>query len=99
MVCLLNSYLYVMFRSCFESLASVVPIKLVCAARCGTPRIVAHRTYMGSCGGKNDWQFSNPRIDTARHTCHFWWRIGLGQAIDRLILGLADCFSELMNYT
>ena len=64
MVCLLNSYLYVMFRSCFESLASVVPIKLVCAARCGTPRIVAHRTYMGSCGGKNDWQFSNPRIDT-----------------------------------
>ena len=65
MVCLLNSYLYVMFRSCFESLASVVPIKLVCATRCGTPCIVAHRTYMGSCGGKNDWQFSNPRIDTA----------------------------------
>ena len=64
MVCLLNSYLYVMFRSCFESLASVVPIKLVCATRCGTPCIVAHRTYMGSCGGKNDWQFSNPRIDT-----------------------------------
>ena len=64
MVCLLNSYLYVMFRSCFESLASVVPIKLVCAMRCGTPCIVAHRTYMGSCGGKNDWQFSNPRIDT-----------------------------------
>ena len=63
--CLLNSYLYVMFRSCFESLASVVPIKLVCATRCGTPCIVAHRTYMGSCGGKNDWQFSNPRIDTA----------------------------------
>ena len=29
MVCLLNSCLYVMFRSCFESLASVVPIKLV----------------------------------------------------------------------
>ena len=29
MVCLLNSCLYVMFRSCFESLASAVPIKLV----------------------------------------------------------------------
>ena len=35
-----------------------------CAAHCGAPRIVAHRTYMGSCGEKNDWQFSNPRIDT-----------------------------------
>ena len=46
MVCLLNSCLYVMFRSCFESLASVVPIKL-CA-----PYIAAHRTYMGSCGKK-----------------------------------------------
>ena len=52
-----------MFRSCFDSLASVVPIKLVRAAHCGAPRIAAHRTYMGSCG-KNDWQFSNPRIDT-----------------------------------
>ena len=39
MVCLLNSCLYVMFRSCFESLASVVPIKLVCDA----PRIAARR--------------------------------------------------------
>ena len=68
MVCLLNSCLYVMFRSCFESLESVVPIKLVraarCAAHCGAPRIAAHRTYMGSCRKKNDWQFSNPRIDT-----------------------------------
>ena len=74
MVCLLNSYLYVMFRSCFESLASVVPIKLVCATRCGTPCIVAHRTYMGSCGGKNDWQFSNPRIDTASMLCMYPWK-------------------------
>ena len=45
--------LYVMFRSCFESLASVVPIKLVRAAHCGAPRIApriaAHSTYMGSC--------------------------------------------------
>ena len=65
MVCLLNSCLYVMFRSCFESLASVVPIKLVRAAHCGAPRIAEHRTYMGSCRKKNDWQFSNPRIDTA----------------------------------
>ena len=64
MVCLLNSCLYVMFRSCFESLASVVTIKLVRAAPCGAPRIAAHRTYMGSCRRK-DWQFSNPRIDTA----------------------------------
>ena len=64
MVCLLNSCLYVMFRSCLESLASVVPIKLVRAAHCGAPRIAAHRTYMGSCRKKNDWQFSNPRIDT-----------------------------------
>ena len=35
-----------------------------CAAHCGASRIAAHRTYMGSCR-KNDWQFSNPRIDTA----------------------------------
>ena len=52
MVCLLNSCLYVMFRSCFESLASVVPIKLVRAAHCGAPRIAAHRTHMGSCRKK-----------------------------------------------
>ena len=52
MVCLLNSCLYVMFRSCFESLESVVPIKLVRAAHCGAPRIAAHRTYMGSCRKK-----------------------------------------------
>ena len=52
-----------MFRSCFESLASVVPIKLVRAAHCGAPRIVVHRTYMGSCREKNYCQFSNPRID------------------------------------
>ena len=43
MVCLLNSCLYVMFRSCFESLASVVTIKLVSAAHCGAPRIVVRR--------------------------------------------------------
>ena len=47
-----NSCLYVMFRSCFESLASVVTIKLVSAAHCGAPRIAAHRTYMGSCRKK-----------------------------------------------
>ena len=52
MVCLLNSCQYVMFRSCFESLASVVPIKLVRPAHCGAPRIAAHRTYMGSCWEK-----------------------------------------------
>ena len=61
MVCLLNNCLYVMFHSCFESLASVVPIKLVRAAHCDVPRralqcaasrIAAHRTYMGSCGKK-----------------------------------------------
>ena len=51
MVCLLNS-LYVMFRSCFQSLASVVPIKPVRAAHCGARRIAAHRTYMGSCRKK-----------------------------------------------
>ena len=51
-----------MFRSCFESLASVVTIKLVRAAHCGAPRI-AVRTW--AVVGKNDWQFSNPRIDTA----------------------------------
>ena len=43
MVCLLNSCLYVMFRSCFESLASVVTIKLVRAAHCGVPRIAVCR--------------------------------------------------------
>ena len=48
-LCLLNSCPYVMFRSCFESLASVVPIKLLRAAHCCAPRISAHRTYMGSC--------------------------------------------------
>ena len=51
MVCLLNSCLYVMFRSCFESLASVVPIKLVRAAHCGAPRIATHRTYTGPYAG------------------------------------------------
>ena len=66
MVGLLNSCLYVMFRSCFESLASVVTIKLVRAAHCGAPRI-AVRTW--AVVGKNDWQFSNPRIDTvSRHS-------------------------------
>ena len=39
MVCLLNSCLYVLFRSCFGSLASVVPIKLVRSAHCGASRI------------------------------------------------------------
>ncbi len=39
MVCSLNSCLYVMFHSCFESLASVVPIKLVRAVHCGTPYV------------------------------------------------------------
>ena len=43
MMCLLNSCLYVMLRSCFESLASVVPIKLVRAAHCGAPRIAVRR--------------------------------------------------------
>ena len=51
----------------FESLASVVPIKLVRVAHCDVPRITAHRTYMGRCGLKNDWQFYNPRIDTDCH--------------------------------
>ena len=43
MVCLLNSCLCVMFRSCLESLASVVPIKLVSSAHCGAPRIAVRR--------------------------------------------------------
>ena len=44
MVCLLNSCLYVISRSYFESLASVVPIKLVrSAAHCGAPRIAVRR--------------------------------------------------------
>ena len=51
-VFILNSCRYVMFRSCFESSASVVPIKLVRAAHCGAPRIATHRTYMGSCRKK-----------------------------------------------
>ncbi len=58
MVCLLNSCLYVMFRSCFESLASVVSIKLV-------RRALRHTVRTWAVVGKNDWQFSNPRIDTA----------------------------------
>ena len=70
MVCLLNSCLYVMFRSCLESLASVVPIKLVRSAHCGAPRIAVrralrHTVHTWAVVGKNDWQFSNPRIDTA----------------------------------
>ena len=87
MVCLLNSCLYVISRSYFESLASVVPIKLVrsaahcgapriavrralrCAAHCGAPRIAVRRALRHTVRtwavvGKNDWQFSNPRIDT-----------------------------------
>ena len=92
MVCLLNSCLYVMFRSCFESLASVVPIKLVRAAHCGAPRIAVRRAFRHTVRtwavvGKNDWQFSNPRIDTVpkayimelkvpglwgRNVCYIW---------------------------
>ena len=58
-----------MFCSCFESLASVVPIKLVCAAHCGAPRIAVrhalrHTVRTLAVVGKNNWQFSNPRIDT-----------------------------------
>ena len=71
MVCLLNSWLYVTFHSCFESLARVVPIKLVRAAHCGVPRralrCAAHcgTPYVhGQLWEKNDRQFSNPRIDT-----------------------------------
>ena len=41
MVCLLNSYLYVMFRSCFESLASVVPSNW-CAPRVAVRRALWH---------------------------------------------------------
>ena len=67
MVCLLNSCLYVMFRSCFESLASVVPIKLVRAAHCGAPRIATHRTYMGSCRKKMTGSFQI--LDTAHTKC------------------------------
>ena len=63
MVCLLNSCLYVMFRSCFESLASVVPIKLV-------RRALRHIVRTWAVVRKNDWQFSNPRIDTARVSVH-----------------------------
>ena len=48
-----------MFRICFESLASVVPIKWVRAAHCDIPYV------HGQLWEKNDWQFSNPRIDTA----------------------------------
>ena len=79
MVCLLNSCLYVMFRSCFESLASVVPIKVVRATHCGAPRralwCAAHcgTPYAhGQLREQNDWQFSNPRIDTARSTTTRW---------------------------
>ena len=43
MVCLLNSWLYVTFHSCFESLASVVLIKLVRTAHCGVPRRALRR--------------------------------------------------------
>ena len=70
MVCLLNSCLYVISRSYFESLASVVPIKLVrSAAHYGAPRIAVRRALRHTVRtwavvGKNDWQFSNPRIDT-----------------------------------
>ena len=70
MVCLLNSCLYVMFRSCFESLASVVPIKLVSAAHCGAPRrVLRHTVRTWAIVGKKDWQFSNPRIDTGVREC------------------------------
>ena len=86
-----------MFRSCFESLASVVPIKLVraahcdapriavrralrCAAHCGAPRIAVRRALRHTVRtwavvGKNDWQFSNPRIDTACRHDYFLWSI------------------------
>ena len=72
MVCLLNSCLYVLFRSCFESLASVGAIKLVHTAHCGAPRralwCAAHcgtPCAHGQLWEQNDWPFSNPRIDTA----------------------------------
>ena len=40
---------------------------MLCQSNWCAPRIAAHRTSMGSCRKKNDWQFSNPRIDTALH--------------------------------
>ena len=52
MVCLLKQLSVCDVLQLFESLASVVPIKLVRVAHCGAPRITAHRTYMGSCGKK-----------------------------------------------
>ena len=68
---LLNISLYVMYNSCFESLPSVVPIKLVRSVHCGVPRCrlrcAAHcgTPYVhGQLWEKNGWQFSNRRIDT-----------------------------------
>ena len=56
MVCLLNSCLYVMFcagtlfwefgKCCADQIGARL------ALQCATPRIAAHRTYMGSCGEK-----------------------------------------------
>ena len=56
----------------FESLASVVPIKLGRVAHCDVPRCASRcATHYGTpyvhgqLWVKNDWQFYNPRIDTA----------------------------------
>ena len=48
MVCLLNSCLYVISRSYFESLASVVPIKLVRSAHCGALRALRCAAHCGT---------------------------------------------------
>ena len=97
-----------MFRSCFESLASVVPIKMVRAAHCGAPRICSTPYIHGQLWEKNDWQFSNPRIDTgcsvvvSTSACHVAGRgsiPGPGTLLSKnMAIFIRDCVSLCLSY-
>ena len=99
MVCLLNSCLHVMLRSCFESLASVVTIKLVHAAHCDVPRRALRcATHYGTpyvhgqLWVKNDWQFYNPRIDTDQQ------KLFIHKPVIRLKQNVMTHFYSLLSY-
>ena len=70
-----------------------MPIKLVRAAHCGAPRILAHRTSMGSCGEKNDWQFSNPRIDTS----YCKWGLSMAKSIPGTLGRMSFARGDLLH--
>ena len=75
MVCLLNGCLYVMFGSCFESLASVVPIKLVLPeARLTWPAYVDGRKLENRSVWKDRIIVALTRRRSVQFGCYITWR-------------------------